>query len=67
MRRIFVVAVAAFLAVGAGEARAEVKSLEVGGFDLVQNVVVRGTPTQVYDMITGDLLPWWDHYFVEHP
>ena len=48
-------------------ARAEVKPLATGGFDLERNIVVRGTPTQVYDMITGDLLPWWDHTFSQHP
>ena len=55
------------LGVGAGAARAEVKALELGGFDLEQHVIVRGTPAQVYDMITGDLSPWWDHTFREHP
>jgi hypothetical protein len=48
-------------------ARAEVKPIETGGFDLARDIVVRGTPTQVYDMITGDILPWWDHHFAEHP
>ena len=48
-------------------ARAEVKPLTTGGFDFERNIVVRGTPTQVYDMITGDLLPWWDHTFSKNP
>ena len=48
-------------------AHAEVKSLETGGFDLDRTVVVRGTPTQVYDMVSGDIQPWWDHTFSEHP
>jgi hypothetical protein len=62
-----VVGVGLSSAVAAPVARAEVKALELGGFDLAQQVVVRGTPTQVYDMITGDLLPWWDHTFSGHP
>jgi hypothetical protein len=41
--------------------------LPTGGFDFERNTVVRGTPTQVYDMITGDIRPWWDHTFSEHP
>jgi len=48
-------------------ARAEVKSIETGGFGLDRNVTVAGTPVQVYDMITGDLRPWWDHTFSAHP
>ena len=48
-------------------ASAEVKALETGGFGLDRNVTVAGTPVQVYDMITGDLSPWWDHTFSDHP
>jgi hypothetical protein len=48
-------------------ARAEVKPLELGGFGLEHNLTVAGTPTRVYDMITGDLKPWWDHTFSDHP
>jgi hypothetical protein len=48
-------------------ARAEVRTIETGGFGLDRNVTVAGTPVQVYDMITGDLRPWWDHTFSEHP
>ena len=48
-------------------ASAEVKPLETGGFGLDRNVTVAGTPIQVYDMITGDLRPWWDHTFSERP
>ena len=48
-------------------ALAEVKPLEVGGFEITHDLVVAGTPTQVFDMITGDLKPWWDHTFSDHP
>ena len=48
-------------------AHAAVKPLEVGGFEVTHQLVVAGTPTQVFDMITGDLKPWWDHTFIEHP
>ena len=57
----------ATLLLAAQVASAEVKTLETGGFGLDRTTVVRGTPTQVYDMITGDLLPWWDHTFSEKP
>ena len=48
-------------------ASAEVKPLDVGGFVITHDLAVAGTPTQVFDMITGDLKPWWDHTFSEHP
>ena len=48
-------------------AHATVKPLEVGGFEVTHQLVAAGTPTQVFDMITGDLKPWWDHTFSEHP
>ena len=34
---------------------------------LDRRLAVAGTPIQVYDMITGDLKPWWDHTFSDHP
>ena len=59
--------IALALTASAGRARAEAKPLEVGGFEITHDLVVAGTPTQVFDMITGDLKPWWDHTFSEHP
>ena len=46
------------LTAATGRARAEVRPLEVGGFEITHDLVVAGTPTQVFDMITGDLKPW---------
>ncbi len=38
-----------------------------GGFTSVQTTVLPGTPEEMYDAMTGDILPWWDHHFSEHP
>jgi hypothetical protein len=63
----FLLALSLLLAVLPASARAEVKTLELGGFGLEHDVTVLGAPNLVYDMITGDLKPWWDHTFSEHP
>ena len=59
--------VAFALTAAPARAHAVVKPLEVGGFEVTHQLVAAGTPTQVFDMITGDLKPWWDHTFSEHP
>lgn len=48
-------------------AAAETRPMEVGGFIVEQEVVVRGTPEAVFDLFTGDVKPWWDHHFSEDP
>ncbi|HEU4457228.1 MAG TPA: hypothetical protein VFR81_29430 [Longimicrobium sp.] len=40
-----------------------VKTLTMGGFGFEHTVTLPGTPTEVFDAVTGDLLPWWDHFF----
>jgi hypothetical protein len=30
-------------------------------------VTLPGTPEVIYDAVTGDISPWWDHSFSEHP
>lgn len=37
------------------------------GFSLKQEVMVAGAPADVYDAITGDITPWWDHSFSGKP
>jgi len=54
-------------AAGASLVHAGVKSLTVGGFEFTNTIVVPGTPQAVFDLFTGDVLPWWDHHFVEKP
>ncbi len=52
---------------GAPILHAEVKSLTLGGFEFSNAITVPGTPEAVFDLFTGDILPWWDHHFVEKP
>lgn len=46
---------------------AEVKQMSTAGFVVEHAVTLPGTPTQVYDLITGDISPWWDHSFSDKP
>lgn len=64
--KVAVVALAIGVA-GTPVARTEVRPLAVGGFEVVQETTVPGTPEEVYDAFTGDITPWWDHSFSKHP
>lgn len=48
-------------------ARAEVKESKLRAFTIEQEVVLPGTPAELYDVVTGDISPWWDHHFTEKP
>lgn len=39
--------------------------LATGGFAVEHTVTLAGTPDSVFAALTGDLLPWWDHYFTQ--
>jgi uncharacterized protein YndB with AHSA1/START domain len=39
----------------------------VGAFRFTVALELSGTPEQVWDACTGDVSPWWDHHFSEHP
>ena len=58
---------AALVLAGPGAARAEVTSFTPGGFTVEQKVTLPGKPERIYDAITGDILPWWDHHFSKEP
>jgi hypothetical protein len=36
-------------------------------FSFSQQLTLPGTPVAVFDKITGDIRPWWDHSFSEKP
>lgn len=38
-----------------------------GGYTSVQTTVLPGSAEEIFDAMTGDILPWWDHHFSEHP
>jgi uncharacterized protein YndB with AHSA1/START domain len=52
---------------GAGSVRAEIHDLETGAFQITKELVVPGSPETVFDAMTGDILPWWDHSFSQNP
>jgi len=39
------------------------KALAVSAFSVEHSITVPGAPADVFGAITGDLLPWWDHFF----
>ena len=53
--------------IGIPGAFGEVKPLEFGAFEFEIEVTVPGSPEQAVDLFTGDVSPWWDHYFSEQP
>jgi uncharacterized protein YndB with AHSA1/START domain len=51
----------------AAAAFAEPKARQVDGWSIELGITVKGTPVEVYDAMTGDVLGWWDHGFAEKP
>jgi len=47
--------------------QSETKELKTGGFQVQQELVLPGSPEDVYGAATGDISGWWDHSFSEHP
>lgn len=50
------------VATGATRAR-DVTMRTSGAWQAKQEVVLPGTPEAIYDIVTGDVSPWWDHKF----
>jgi len=46
---------------------AEVKESKLSGFTIEHEIVLPGSPVEVYDAVTGDISPWWDHHLSEKP
>ena len=51
----------------AAVALAEPAARPTGSWKTELGITVKGTPAEVYDAMTGDVLGWWDHGFVEKP
>jgi uncharacterized protein YndB with AHSA1/START domain len=43
------------------------RELPAGAFTVEQEIVLPGSPAEVYDAVTGDISGWWDHSFSQHP
>lgn len=61
---LFVMMLASFFLISA-YSRESIKSSAVFSFD--QRLTLPGSPQEIYDAITGDSGPWWDHSFSEKP
>ncbi|HEV2690158.1 MAG TPA: SRPBCC domain-containing protein [Bryobacteraceae bacterium] len=55
------------LLVAAAMLCAQPKETKVTAFTIEQDVVLAGSPEEVYDAVTGDISPWWDHHFTPTP
>jgi uncharacterized protein YndB with AHSA1/START domain len=45
----------------------EIKETKLSGFTIELEIVLPGSPAEVYDAVTGDISPWWDHHTSEKP
>lgn len=55
------------LALTVSPARARTSEIETGGFRVDHEMVLPGTPGEIYDAITGDVSGWWDHSMSANP
>ena len=46
---------------------AEVEVLDAGAFSVVRAITVPGSAEVIFDAMTGDISPWWDHTFSDKP
>ncbi|MBI5060047.1 SRPBCC domain-containing protein [candidate division KSB1 bacterium] len=51
----------------AGFALAEVNPFVCKGFTITQEVEYSTTPDTLFDLMTGEISPWWDHHFSDRP
>ncbi len=66
MRRVFVAAALVAICVATG-ASAGHRPISTGAFEVTHNLLLPGTPEQVFDAVTGDISAWWDHTFSPDP
>ena len=66
MNRILIAALG-FALVSAHAQESTVNETPIRGFTIEQTVILSGTPAEVYDAVTGDISPWWDHHFSQKP
>ena len=43
------------------------KEFKFGVFSFTKEVILPGTPNQIFSFATGDISGWWDHSFSENP
>ena len=66
MKRMAAAAVVLILG-GSPPSRAEVQELRFGAFLVEKSFTLAATPERVWQALTGDVSPWWDHTFSESP
>jgi uncharacterized protein YndB with AHSA1/START domain len=53
--------------VAVGVLFAQPKETKLSGYTIEQELVLPASPTEVYDAVTGDISPWWDHHITPKP
>jgi hypothetical protein len=43
------------------------EDIPLRGFGFTRELLLSGSPREVFDALTGDLTPWWDHTFAKPP
>jgi len=67
LRPVRTIVAAMFAAALTATAPAIAADLPTGAFGFEIDVTLPGTPSQIYDTVTGDIRGWWDHSLSEHP
>ena len=45
----------------------QITETKLNSFKIEQEIVLPASPAEVYDAVTGDISPWWDHHFSQKP
>lgn len=65
MRHIFILAIV-LLILSCNKSKKEIESTS-HHFQFEISTKLKGTPVEIYDHLTGDISPWWDHTFSDKP
>jgi hypothetical protein len=49
------------------QVKAENRELQTGAFEVTHQLMLPGSPENIFDTVTGDISSWWDHSFSKKP
>lgn len=55
------------LAAQEADTSSTVRPSETGAFVIERSVTLPGSPGEIWEVVTGDISPWWDHHVSERP
>ncbi|MBS2097834.1 hypothetical protein [Carboxylicivirga linearis] len=65
MRHIFIISIL-LLILSCNQSKKEIESTSQH-FQFEISAILKGSPVEIYDHLTGDISPWWDHTFSDKP